>query len=77
MPLSMCQIGSTVILKDFMLSPELINRLYCLGMIKGAFIKVISVEYNGPMTIELLGSKIALGYDIISNIQVVTSKYHS
>lgn len=76
MPLSMCQIGSTVILKDFMLNPELTNRLYSLGMIRGLFVKVISAEYNGPMTIELLGSKIALGYDIVSNIQVVTSKYH-
>lgn len=76
MPLSMCKIGSTVVVKGLSVDEALYKRLYSMGLIKGAFIKIISAEHQGPMTIELLGSQLALGYEIASQIQVVTSKYH-
>ncbi len=76
MPLSMCKIGSTVIVKDLSVDEALHKSLYSMGFIKGALIKIISAEHQGPMTIELLGSQLALGYEITSLIQVVTSKYH-
>jgi len=76
MPLSMCRIGSTVVVKDLGLDQALSKRLCSMGLIKGAFITVISAEYNGPMTVELLGSQLALGYEIAAQIQVATSKYH-
>lgn len=76
MPLSMCRIGSTVVVKDLSVDDALAKRLYSMGVIKGVFVKVVSAEYNGPMTIELLGSQLALGFEIASQIQVETSKYH-
>lgn len=75
MPLSMCRIGSIVVVRDLSVDEALSKRLYSMGMIKGAFLKVVSAEYNGPMTIELLGSQLALGYEIASLIQVETAKY--
>ncbi len=76
MPLSMCRIGSTVVVKNLSVDEALTKRLYSMGLIKGAFLKVISTEHQGPVTIELLGSQLALGYEIASQIQVVTAKYH-
>ncbi|MBU4540365.1 MAG: ferrous iron transport protein A [Firmicutes bacterium] len=76
MPLSMCRVGSTVVVKELVIDEALSKRLYSMGLIKGAYIKIISAEHQGPMTIELLGSQLALGYEITSQVQVVTSKYH-
>lgn len=76
MPLSMCRIGSTVVVKNLSVDEALAKRLYSMGLIKGSFLNVISTEHQGPMTIELLGSQLALGYEIASQIQVVTAKYH-
>lgn len=76
MPLSMCRIGSTVVVKNLSVDEALTKRLYSMGLIKGAILKVISTEYQGSMMIELLGSQLALGYEIASQIQVVTAKYH-
>ncbi|WP_296560464.1 FeoA family protein [uncultured Acetobacterium sp.] len=76
MPLSMCRVGSTVVVKELVIDEALSKRLYSMGLIKGAYLRIISAEHQGPMTIELLGSQLALGYEIISQIQVVTSKYH-
>ncbi|MDD3308171.1 MAG: FeoA family protein [Acetobacterium sp.] len=76
MPLSMCRIGSTVVVKNLSVDEALAKRLYSMGLIKGALLKVISTEHHGPMTIELLGSQLVLGYEIASQIQVVTAKYH-
>lgn len=76
MPLSMCRIGSTVVVKNLSVDEALTKRLYSMGLIKGAILKVISTEHQGPMAIELLGSQLALGYEIASQIQVVTAKYH-
>ena len=76
MPLSMCRIGSTVVVKNLSVDEALTKRLYSMGLIKGAFLKVISTEHQCPVTIELLGSQLALGYEIASQIQVVTAKYH-
>jgi len=75
MPLSMCRIGSTVVVKDLSVEEALSKRLYSMGLIRGAFLKVISTEHHGPMTIELLGSQLALGYEIAAKIQVETTKY--
>ncbi|TYC84670.1 MULTISPECIES: FeoA family protein [Acetobacterium] len=75
MPLSMCRIGSTVIVKALSLDEELSKRLYSMGLIRGAVLKVISTEHQGPMTIELLGSQLVLGYEIVAKIQVETAKY--
>jgi Fe2+ transport system protein FeoA len=72
----MCRIGSTVVVKNLSVDEALTKRLYSMGLIKGAFLKVISTEYQGPMTIELLGSQLALGYEIASQIQVMTAKYN-
>lgn len=76
MPLSMCRIGSTVVVKDLNVDEALFKRLYSMGLIKGALLKIVSTEHDGPMTIELLGSQLALGYEIASQIQVMTAKYH-
>lgn len=76
MPLSMCRIGSTVVVKDLLLDEALSKRLYSMGLIKGALLKVISTEHQGPMTIELLGSQLALGHEIADQIKVETAKYH-
>ncbi|MDD3305728.1 MAG: FeoA family protein [Acetobacterium sp.] len=61
MPLSMCRIGSTVVVKDLGLDQALSKRLCSMGLIKGAFITVISAEYNGPMTVELAGKPVGFG----------------
>jgi len=76
MPLSMCRIGSTVVVKELSVDEALSKRLYSMGLIRGAFLKVISTEHQGPMTIELLGSQLALGYEIAAGIQVETTKYY-
>jgi len=76
MPLSMCRVGSTVVVKELVIDETLSKRLYSMGLIKGAYLRIISAEHQGPMTIELLGSQLALGYEITSQVQVVTSKYH-
>nr|WP_320026462.1 FeoA domain-containing protein [uncultured Acetobacterium sp.] len=46
MPLSMCRIGSTVVVKDLSADDALSKRLYSMGLIKGVFVKVVSAEYN-------------------------------
>jgi ferrous iron transport protein A len=72
----MCRIGSSVVVKDLNVDEALFKRLSSMGLIKGALLKIVSTEHHGPMTIELLGSQLALGYEIASQIQVMTAKYH-
>lgn len=72
MPLSMVKVGTTVCVKEVMGKPELASKLMSLGIFRGTRLKVISSEYNGPMILQIRGSQIALGYQIVSQIRVET-----
>ncbi len=71
MPLAMCKVGTSVVVRSF-LKVQNQNKLNEMGIVRGVKLQVVSAEIYGPMVVELFGSRLALGHDIVSNILVET-----
>jgi len=70
MPLKSVQSGKTVVLKDIDWGQKLRKKLEDMGLTPGVRFKVISGEDFGPCIIEVRGTRLALGRNIVSKIQV-------
>ena len=62
--------GKEVVVEGIYLEDNLSRRLEALGMNEGTPLTVITKKKSGAMVIKLRGSRLALGKEITSNIEV-------
>ncbi len=70
MPLKSIESGKLVVLKDINWGMKLRKKLEDMGLTPGVRFKVVSGEDFGPCIIEVRGTRLALGRNIVSKIQV-------
>jgi len=70
MPLKSVQSGKEVILQDIDWGMRLRKKLEDMGLTPGVKFKVVSGKEFGPCIIEVRGTRLALGRNIVSKIQV-------
>jgi Fe2+ transport system protein FeoA len=70
MPLKLVQSGKEVILQDIDWGMRLRKKLEDMGLTPGVKFKVVSGKEFGPCIIEVRGTRLALGRNIVSKIQV-------
>jgi ferrous iron transport protein A len=70
MPLTLAGTNQTVTISGFRGGFGLQRRLSDMGFTPGGKIKIISREPNGPMLVELRGSRLALGRGVAHHILV-------
>jgi Fe2+ transport system protein FeoA len=69
-PLSEVEIGKDVKLVTIDAGRELASRLVAMGMVPNSVITVVGVGRPGPFTINVKGSKVALGKGMAQRIMV-------
>lgn len=70
MPLIMAKPGNKVVLKEITWGQKLRKKLQDMGLTPGVRFDVISATSNGPVIIEVRGTRLALGYGMLSKIIV-------
>ncbi|MDK2905041.1 MAG: FeoA domain [Eubacteriaceae bacterium] len=75
MPLSMCKVGSRVIVKDLFFEMDYLNRFYSLGIYPGADLEVMATQNAGRLMIRIKGMNLVLGEEITGNIRVDLVEY--
>jgi Fur family ferric uptake transcriptional regulator len=74
-PLGRCFAGETVEVVQMLGGGGLCHRLMSMGLLRGSRIRVLTA--NGPMTIEVRGSRVALGRKQAMHIMVKSVDEHS
>lgn len=62
--------GKEVSVERILLEDDLSRRLEALGLNEGTILQVITKKKSGAMVIKVRGSRLALGKQITSNIEV-------
>lgn len=70
MPLKLVEPGKEVVLQDINWGMRLRKKLEDMGLTPGVKFKVVSGESFGPCIIEVRGTRLALGRNIVSKISV-------
>ncbi len=69
-PLSEAEIGRDVKLVRIDAGRELISRLVAMGLVPNSVITVVGIGRPGPFTINVKGSKVAIGKGMAQKIMV-------
>jgi len=70
MPLNALQNGQKAVLKDIAWNTALKRKLYDMGLTPGTTVSMISRCGNGPVILDVRGSRLALGKGVIAKIEV-------
>jgi ferrous iron transport protein A len=70
MSLSNAKNGDNLILISVNKGTRMKSQLAQLGLIEGTTIKMINQQHRGPVVIEVLGTRIAIGHNLASQIFV-------
>lgn len=70
MPLTHLQNGQKAILRDIEWGIGLRRKLYDMGLTPGTTVSLISGSGNGPVLLDVRGSRLALGRQIVEKIEV-------
>ena len=70
MPLYMIDSGKEVILKGITRGSRLKRKLQDMGLTPGVKFSVVSNHRNGPMIVDIRGTRLALGRGVVSKILV-------
>jgi len=70
MPLIMVKPGKKVVLREIAWGQKLRKKLQDMGLTPGVRFDIISTTSNGPVIIDIRGTRLALGHGILSKIMV-------
>jgi len=70
MSLMMAKPGNKVVLKEITWGQKLRKKLQDMGLTPGVRFDIVSATSNGPVIIDIRGTRLALGHGILSKIMV-------
>jgi len=66
----MAKPGNKVVLKEITWGQKLRKKLQDMGLTPGVRFDIVSATSNGPVIIDIRGTRLALGHGILSKIMV-------